>query len=116
MPSFQLPRCVIHVFYTIFGNGLERVDVHKYLGVSISHDLRWKKHDYKITKKAFKTLGPLRRTLCPCSKKVKSRAYQTLVRPQVEFAAEAYIHYNITTADRLEHIKHAADRFVHHEY
>ena len=41
VPSFRLPRSVIQVFlyYTIFGNTLERVDDHEYLGVSFSHDL-----------------------------------------------------------------------------
>ena len=36
--------------YIIFGNTLERVDDHEYLGFSISHDLRWEKHRNKITK------------------------------------------------------------------
>ena len=53
-------------------------------------------------KKASKTLGLLRRTLSLCSKEVKSRAYQALVRPQLEYAAEAWNPHNITTADRLE--------------
>ena len=83
--------------------------------VSISHDLSWEKHCYKITKKANKTLGLLRRTLPLCSKEVKSRAYQALVRPQLEYAA-AWNPCNITTADRLEHIQCAATRFVHHDY
>ena len=38
--------------HTIFGNSLERVDDHEYLGVSISIDLSWEKHCNKITKKA----------------------------------------------------------------
>ena len=58
----------------------------------------------------------MRRTLSPCSKEVKSRAYQALVRPQLEYAAEAWNPYNITTADRLEHTQRAAARFVHHDY
>ena len=47
---------------------------------------------------------------------MKSRAYQALVRPQLEYAAEAWNPYNIPTADRLEHIQRAAARFVHHNY
>ena len=70
----------------------------------------------KITKKANRTLRLLHRTLSPCSKEVKSRAHQTLVRPQLEYAAEARDPYNITTADRLEHIQHSAACFVHHDY
>ena len=117
MPSFRLPKCVSVSFdHTIFGNTLERVDEHERLGVSISHDLCGENHCNKITQKANKTLGLLRRTPYPCSKEVKSRAYQTLVRPQIEYAAEAWNPYSITTADRLEHIQRAAARFVHHDY
>lgn len=68
--------------YNIFGQTLERVDQHEYLGVTISHDLRWDDHCNKITQKASRTLGLLRRTLSPCTKEVKARAYQALVRPQ----------------------------------
>ena len=102
--------------YTIFGNTLERVDDHEYLGISISNDLCWDRHCNEITKKASKTLGLLRRTISPCSKEVKTRAHQALVRPQFEYAAEAWNPYNITTADRLERIQRAAASFVHHDY
>ena len=102
------------VHYIIFGNILECVYDHECLGVSISHDFCWEKHCNKIAKKANKTLGLLRRTLSPCSKEVKSRDYQIIVWPKLEYAAEAWNSNNITTADRLEHIQRAADRFVHH--
>ena len=52
----------------------------------------------------------------PMFKKVKSRGYQTLVRPHDEYAAEDWNPYNITTAVRLEHIQRAAACFVHHDY
>ena len=70
----------------------------------------------KITKKASKTLGLLCRTLSQCYKEEKRRAYQALVRPQLEYAAHAWNPYNITTADRVELIKPAAARFFHHDY
>ena len=101
---------------SIFGNTLECVYDHEYLGVSISHDLCWENHSNKITKEANKTLLLLHHTLSPCSREIKSRAYQALVRPKLEYTAAAWNPYNITTADRLEHIQHAAARFVHHDY
>ena len=69
--------------HTIIGNTPERIDGHVYHGISTSHYLCWEKHCNKITRKSSKTLGLLRRTLSPCSKEVKSRAYQALVRPQL---------------------------------
>ena len=84
--------------------------------VLISRDLCWEKHCNKITKKASKAIELLRHTLSPYSKEVKSRVYQALVWPQLEYTAEAWNPYNISTADRLEHIQRAAARFVHHNY
>ena len=116
-----LHKCAIHPItkkcntsfsnYTIFGNTLERVDDHEYPGISISHDLCWEKHCNKITKKASKTPWLLLRTLSPCFKEVKGRARQVLVRPQLEYAAEAWFPYNITTADHLERMQRASARF-----
>ena len=66
------------------------------------------------SQKANKTLVLPVFTLSPCSKEVQSRSYQTLVHPQHEYAAETWNPYNISIADRLEHIQHAADSFIHH--
>ena len=73
-------------------------------------------HCNKIAKKASQTLGLLHRTLSPCSKEVKSRAYQALVWPQLEYAAEAWNPHNITAADCLEHMQRAVASYVHHDY
>ena len=43
-------------------------------------------------------------------------AYQALVWPQLEYAAEAWNPCNLATADRLEHIEHAADLFCSRDY
>ena len=88
---FRICKCVIlpitkrrntSIFhYTIFGNTLEHVYEHEYLGVSISHDLRWEIHCNKISKKVNKSLGLVSRSSSPCCKEVKRTAYQTLMRP-----------------------------------
>ena len=124
--DFNICKCAIlpitkkrytNVFnYAIFGNTLERVIDHDYPRVSISHYLCWEKSSNKITKELNETLGLFLRTLSPCSKEVKSITYLALVRPQLEYAAEAWNSYNIATAYRLGHIQRVADRFVHHDY
>ena len=63
---------------------------HDYLGVTISSDLNWLRHVTKISNKASRTLGLLKRTLSPCSQNVKSIAYKMLVRPQLEYASEVW--------------------------
>ena len=101
--------------YNIFGETLDRVDQHDYLGVTISHDLRWDDHCNKITQKANRTLGLLRRTLSPCSRDVKEKAYQA-IRPQLEYASEAWNPYSINTVNRVEQVQRAAARFVFRDF
>ena len=76
--------------YSLMGENLTRVDKHDYLGVSISSDLKWNSHISKISCKASRTLGLLKRTLSPCSQQVKATAYKMLVRPQIEYASEVW--------------------------
>ena len=76
--------------YSIFGENLERVSEHDYLGVTVSDDLRWGNHCDKVIQKASRTLGLLRRTLSPCKQNVKERAYEAIIRPQLEYASEAW--------------------------
>ena len=69
--------------YKLHGKVLETVDTTKYLGINLSHDLRWNEHVNAITTKANKTLIFLRRNLRTRSAKSKAQAYKTLVRPIV---------------------------------
>ena len=82
----------------------------------MSQDLRWTAHCQAMLQKVNQTLGLLRRTLSPCSKEVKTRAYQALVRPQLEYASEAWNPYHTTVVQRLERVQRAAARFVHQDY
>ena len=124
--EFNIKKCVVLTItlkrkpssydYSLFGECLSRVDKHDYLGVTISSDLRWNNHVSKITCKASRTLGLLRRTLSPCSQQVKSTAYKMLVRPQIEYASEVWNPYTLKNTNRLEQIQRNAARFVHHDY
>ena len=52
----------IHASYTLEGTNLENVESIKYLGVTITSDLRWNTHVSNVCTKANRTLGFLRRT------------------------------------------------------
>ena len=64
----------------------------KYLGVTISDDLSWSTHTDNITKSANQTLGFLKRNIRVHNKDLKSVAYKTLVRPQLEYASTVCPH------------------------
>ena len=52
--------------YTLEGTVLENVESIKYLGVTITNDLKWNTHIINICTKANRTLGFLRRNLYSC--------------------------------------------------
>ena len=56
----------IHASYTLEGTDLENVESIKYLGVTITNDLRWNTHASNVCTKANRTLGFLRRKLYSC--------------------------------------------------
>ena len=124
--GFNIKKCAILTItrkrnpsmyqYTLLNEAIPRTECYKYLGINISKDLRWNTHCQSTLLKANKTLGLLRRTLSPCSKDVKARAYQALVRPQLEYGAEAWNPYSSTTIQRLEQVQKAAARFVYRDY
>ena len=53
----------IEVPYTLEGTVIENVDFIKYLGVTITQDLRWNTYFSNMCTKANRTLGFLRRNL-----------------------------------------------------
>jgi hypothetical protein len=77
----------------VMNNQIIRVSSTKYLGITINLNLNWNKHCDIICSKANSTLGLLRRILGECSAAVKSRAYTSLVRPQLEYASTVWNPY-----------------------
>ena len=77
----------IEASYTLEGTVLENLDSIKYLGVTITHDSRWKTHISNMCTKANRILGFLRRNLYQCPQDVKEAAYKGLVRPILEYGS-----------------------------
>ena len=92
----HLPSNQIHFNYSLHQQTLEQVQSAKYLGITITDDLEWGQHFAEISSKATKTLGFLRRNLALAPRHTKEVAYQTLVRPQLEYAAPIWHLYNET--------------------
>ena len=58
----------IDASYTLESTGLENVESIKYLGVTITSDLKWNSHIRIVCSRANRTLGFLRRNLFSCPK------------------------------------------------
>ena len=66
--------------------------------------------------KFYRTLGIVRRLLRPCKQDVKERAYETLVRPQMEYASSAWSSHTDHDISKLEQVQKNAARFVTGDY
>ena len=71
-------RTTLQSYYQLHGHTLNNTEETKYLGVTITKDLRWDSHVDSVVSKANKTLGFLRRTLKIGSFTTKERAYKAL--------------------------------------
>ena len=102
--------------YNILGHVLEAVPSATYLGVTISKDLTWNKHIENIIAKANRTLGTLKRNLKTHRQEIKVRAYNTLVRPKVEYSSTVWDPHTIKNKKQLEMVQHRAACYVCKRY
>ena len=63
------------------------MDNMKYLGVTVSKDLKWNTHVSNVCTEANRTLGFLRHNLSSCPQDVKEMAYKGLVQPHLKYAS-----------------------------
>ena len=95
---------------------LEEVESYPYLGVEISKDLKWASHKNKISNKANKMLGLLRRNIFNCSAEGKVITYKALVRHRLEYSSAVWDHHYRTHINIVERIQRRALRFVSKDY
>ena len=106
----------IHASYTLEGTDLVNVESIKYLGVTITSDLRWNTHVNNVCTKANRTLGFLRRNLCSCPQAVKEAAYKGLVRPVLDYGRSVWDPQGVVLQEELETVQKRAARFVTGNY
>ena len=95
---------------------LNSVNHWKYLGVVFQSNLRWSKHIEEITAKANSTLGMICRNIKKTPKSVREQIYQTLIRPQLEYASSAWSPWLRHDILELEKVQRHAARFVLNNY
>ena len=102
--------------YCLHGEVLRRVSATKYLGVTITSDLNWNKHIHSISKGANQTLGFVKRNIKTRSETIKTRVYQALVRPRLEYCACVWDPSTQSATQRLEMVQRRAARYVLRRY
>ncbi len=109
-------RTVIDTHYLLHSTQLESVTSAKYLGITFSNDLTWNNQIDNITKKENQTLGFLRRNIKVHSEPLKSTAYKTLVRPQLEYCSSVWSPHTETAINQIESVQRRAARWVKRDY
>ena len=98
--------------YTLKDEPLENVKIASYLGIQISRDLSWHSHVAKVSAKGNKSLGFIRRNIRTSSKATKTLAYQTLVRPSLEYASCVWAPHLKHLREAIEKIQRRAVRYI----
>ncbi len=81
------------------------------LGVKIQSNLKWDVHCKQVAAKATNTLNVLMRNL-RSTKEVGKKAYKSLARPQVEYAAPVWSPWLAKDKARIERVQRRAARYV----
>ena len=105
-------RSPILRYYMLYNTTFEAVDSAKYLGVTLTTDLRFNRHIDNIRKNASGTLHFLKRYLRISSTEVKTQAYQSYVRPRLEYAASVWDPFTKTNKDKLEMVQRYSARWT----
>ena len=110
-------RKILQGEYNIHNHTLKLVDSAKYLGVTISKDLSWKKHIAIITSKATNTRLFLQRNLTFTDSETRLLCYKTYIRPIVEYASAVWNPVgNSTLTSKLESVQRKSLRWIHSKW
>ena len=84
----------------------------KNLGLTLTSDLKFNSHINNVTAKANSILCLLRRNLKISSQAVKTQAYQSLVRPLLEYASTVLSPHTSDNTKKMEMVQRRAVRYV----
>ena len=123
--GFNPSKCqVVHVTgskkpvkrdYILHGQVLESHECEVSWG-GISGSLSWNPHVDRITGNANRTLGFVRRNIKTKMSKVREAAYNTLVRPQLEYASAVWDPHTKVRTSQIEQVQRRAARWTVSNY
>ena len=126
MMSFKPDKCNILHFtrkkssteysYKLSGHFLQAVTSHKYLGVTLSGDIKWNTHIDKVVSKANGMLGFDRQNLSNAPHRVKVQAYKSLIRPHIEYYSSVWDPHTSRNIKKVEAAQLRAAHFIMKDY
>ena len=101
----------INASYNLHDQPLQSTDSVKYFGLTLTSDLKFNSHINNVTAKANSLLGLLCRNLKILSQAVKTQAYQSLVRPHLEYASTVWSTHTSDNIKKVEMVQRRAARY-----
>ena len=103
--------------YLINGLSISPCNQQKDLGILISSDLSWSHHISRITSRAYKILGLLRRTFASSNNvSTKKKLYISLVRSQLTYGSQVWRPLLQKDINPIEHIQRRATKYILNDY
>ena len=103
--------------YFIIERPISSSNQQKDLGIIISSNLSWSHHASKITSKAYKILGLLRRTFCSINNvPTKKRLYISLVRSQLLYGSQIWRPLQLKDMKPIESLQRRATKYILNDY
>jgi len=102
--------------YQLHGHILQKEIQVKYLGLTLTKDLKWGPHIMNISNKANKTLGFMRRNVKVNCKAIKEAAYKALVRSTLEYGSVVWDPHTAKDVNTVEKVQRRAARWVCHRF
>ena len=109
-------RTPLQSSYTIHGHTLEQADTAKYLGVSLHKHQSWSPHVHLTAKKANSTRAFLQRNLRRAPTAVKKQAYESLIRPILEYSSVVWDPHTAQDSYKLEMVQRRYARYTENNY
>ena len=114
--SITLRHKPVVTSYHMRGHQLARTNSAKYLGVTLNSKMSWSDHISTVTSKAFGQLAFLQRNIGHCPQNIKVLAYQTLVRPKLEYCSSVWSPHAKKDINRIEMVQRKDARIVMGDY
>ena len=102
--------------YVKHGHTFAETDTAKYLGVSLHRHSSWSPHVNATTKKANGTRAFLQRNLRKATTAVKTRTYESRIRPILEYSGVVWDPHNAQDVNKLEMAQHRYARYTSRDY
>lgn len=118
--QFNVEKCSVlhlgyknrHLKYKLGNCDLQGTDRETDLGVLVDKTLKFSEQCKTAAKSANSTLGIIRRHIQSRKKDIILRLYKTLVRPKLEYCAQAWSPYLRKDIEILERVQHRATKMI----